>query len=188
MQINATEMKKGTVIELADGLWVITDTMHMTPGNKRGFIQAKIKSLADGHVLQRKFRSTDRVEKAFLEGLKHEYLYEEPPSFVFMDQQSFEQLRLDAAVVGEQMKYIRHNSTVNITFHNGKPISIDLPAAVVLEVKQTDPGMKGDTVSNVFKPATLETGLVVKVPLYINEGNSIKVDTRSGDFVERVNQ
>ena len=187
MQINATEMKKGVVIELEDGLWIVTDTMHMTPGNKRGFIQAKIKSLADGHVLQRKFRSTDRVEKAFLEGRKHEYLYEEPPSFVFMDKESFEQIRLGEDAVGEQMKYIRHNSEVNITFHNGKPISIDLPAAVVLEVTQTDPGMKGDTVSNVYKPATLETGLVVKVPLYINEGNSVKIDTRTGEFLERAN-
>ena len=186
--INATELRKGMVIQQDDGLFVVTDTQHITPGNKRGILQAKIKHLKDGHTIQRRFRSTDRVEQAYLESKKFEYLYEEKSAFVFMDTETYEQLRLDADVVGEEIPYIALNSQVQITFHDGAPVSIDLPSSVVLEVKQTDPGAKGNTVTNVYKPATLETGLVVKVPLHIVIGNRIKVDTRSGEFVERVNQ
>ena len=185
--INATELKKGMVIEQDDGLYVVTDTTHITPGNKRGIIQVKIKHLAEARTIQRRFRSSDRVEQAFLESRKFEYLYEEKPNFVFMDTKSFEQLQLSEEVVGESMPYVTHNSNVQITFHDGAPISIDLPASVVLEVTQTDPGTKGNTVSNVFKPATLETGLVVKVPFHIAIGNKVKVDTRTGEFIERVN-
>ena len=183
--INATELKKGMVIQ--QDLFIITDTQHITPGNKRGILQAKIKHLTQGHTLQRRFRSTDRLEQAFLESRTYEYLYEEKPAYVFMDVKSFEQLRLDEDAVGESMPYISHNSKVQITFHEGSPISIDLPASVVLKIVETDPGVKGNTVSNVFKPATLETGLVIKVPLHITEETLVKVDTRTGEFIERVN-
>ncbi len=186
--INATELKKGMVIEQDDGLFLVTETTHITPGNKRGILQAKIKSLKEGHTIQRRFRSSDRVEQAFLEARAFEYLYEEKPNFVFMDLKSFEQIQLSEEIVGEAMPYISHNSHVQITFHDDNPISIDLPGSVVLEVKQTDPGAKGNTVSNVFKPATLETGLETKVPMHIAIGNRVKVDTRTGAFIERVNQ
>ena len=186
MLINATDMKRGMAITQEGALWIVVDTMHVTPGNWRGFVNAKIKNLADGRVLQKRFRSNEKVEQAFLENREYEYLYEEPPSYVFMDTESFEQVRLDAEIVGEQMQYITHNSKVKVTFHGEKPISIELPTSVVLKVTETDPGVKGDTVSNVYKPAKLETGLVVKVPLHIAQGNTVKVDTRTGEFVERV--
>ena len=186
--INATDLKKGMVIEQDDGLFIIVGTQHITPGNKRGILQAKIKHLKDGRVLQRRFRSTDRLEQAFLDNRVFEYLYEEKPNWVFMDTETFEQIQLGEEAVGEAMPYITHNSKVKITFHDGSPISIDLPASVVLKIAKADPGVKGNTATNVFKPATLETGLVVKVPLHIAEGNFIKVDTRSGEFIERVNK
>jgi elongation factor P len=183
----ATDVKKGHVLNIDGDLYQVMDTRHTTPGNKRGFIQMKIKSLTKGNTIQRKFSSTEDVDIAFLDTKVTEYLYEDAGTFVFMDKETFEQYHLTVEVVGEMMNFVRLNSDVKVTFHEGNPISIELPASVVLGVVQTEPGVKGDTVTNVFKPAELETGYTIKVPLYIEIGEKVKVDTRTGEFLSRAN-
>jgi elongation factor P len=182
----ARDVKRGQVLNFDGSLHKVTGMFHGTPGNKRAFIQMDLKVLKTGQVIKRKFSVTDSVEIAFLDTRLMEYLYRDGENFVFMDLESYEQFPMGTDVVEDNMKYIRENTQVKVIYYDGNPISLDLPAAVVLEVEFTEPGAKGDTVSNVFKPAKLETGMEIKVPLYIEIGESVKVDTRSGEFLERV--
>lgn len=183
--INATEIKRGIVLKVDNELFVVIDFQHITPGNWRGMVQAKIKSLKQGNVIQKRFRSTDKLENVYLNHRVMEYLYPDGDSYCFMDTETLEQIFIQGDAIEAEIPYIALNSQVKITFYEVKPISIELPASVTLKVEETVPGTKGDTVTNVFKPATLETGLVVKVPLFINQGERIKVDTRTGDFISR---
>lgn len=184
--MTASDLRKGMVINHDGELFVITAATHHTPGNKRGLVQVKMKNLEKGNTYAHKFRSTDNIERAFLDSRGMEYLYEEGDAFVFMDDETYEQVHLGADLVGDDMPYVKLNSKVKVTFHEGRPVSVDLPSAVVLQVTHTEPGFKGDTATNVTKPATLETGLEVKVPGYIKEGEQVKIDTRTGEFLERV--
>ncbi len=184
--LNATQLKKGKIIKHEGELFVILTTTHLTPGNKRGMIQVAMRSLSSGTKINYRFRSTDRVEDAFIETRELEYTYQEGDYFVFMDTETWEETHFDADLVSEEMQYLKHNQRVKVNFHADIPVGIDLPTTVELEVTETQPGSRGDTVTNVQKPATLETGLVVKVPLFIEEGESVRVDTRTGEFVERV--
>ena len=184
---SANDIRKGNVLLLDGELLICTDFHHNTPGNKRGIIQAKLKNLASGTIINRKFSSTEKVEFAFLDKRPCEYLYREGTNHVFMDLENYEQFHLSDDTVGEQMQFIVENSEVQLTFHDGNPVSIDLPGSVVMVVKHTEPGLKGDSVSNVFKPATLETGFQLKVPNHINIGDRVKVSTQTGDFQGRVN-
>jgi len=181
----ATDIRKGSVLILEGDLFVCTEFQHKTPGNLRGNVQAKLKNLRDGRSIQRKFSSTERVEFAFLDKRLCEYLYKDNAGFVFMDTETFEQFHLGQDQVGEQMGFIVENGQVAVTFHDGNPVSIELPASVELKVTHTEPGVKGDTVSNVFKPATLETGLEVKVPNHIAIGDVVKISTETKDFLGR---
>ncbi|MHC5036320.1 MAG: elongation factor P [Planctomycetota bacterium] len=184
----ARDVKRGQVLNLDGNLHKVTNMFHGTPGNKRAFIQMDLKDLKSGNNIKRKFSVTDPVEIAFLDTRPMEYLYRDGENHVFMDLETYEQFPFSPEVVEENMRYIRENTTVKVVYYEGNPISLDLPAAVVLKVEFTEPGAKGDTVSNVFKPAQLETGLEIKVPLYIEIGESVKVDTRSGEFLERVKE
>ena len=184
---SANDIRKGNVLLLDGELLICTDFHHNTPGNKRGIIQAKLKNLASGTIINRKFSSTEKVEFAFLDKRPCEYLYREGTNHVFMDLENYEQFHLSDDTVGEQMQFIVENSEVQLTFHDGNPVSIDLPGSVVMVVKHTEPGLKGDSVSNVFKPATLETGFQLKVPNHINIGDRVKVSTQTGEFQGRVN-
>jgi len=183
---NTTDIRKGTVLVVDDDLWVCTDFHHITPGNKRGHVQAKIKSLKSGQTVQRRFSATERVEFAFLDKRPCEYLYQDGKHFVFMDGETYEQYHLSDDQVGEQMGFIIPNSTIQVTFYDGTAIAVDLPASIGLKVTHTEPGVKGDTVSNVFKPATLETGLEIKVPNHIKVGDVVKVGTANKEFIGRV--
>ncbi len=183
--INATEIKRGIVLKVDNELFVVMDFQHITPGNWRGMVQAKIKSLKQGNVIQKRFRSTDKIEDVFLEHRVMEYLYQDGDSYCFMDTETLEQIFIQGDAIEAEIPYISLNSQVKISFYEGKPISVELPASVILSIEETDPGVKGDTVTNVFKPAKLETGLVVKVPLFVNQGERIKVDTRTGEFMKR---
>jgi len=185
--MNATDLRRGTIIDIDGDPCVVTDFQHITPGKGQALMQTKIKNLKTGTTTQRRFRSTDKIDEIYLDTKVMEYLYQDGSSFVFMDIETYDQVSLGEEVAGEAMPYVPPNLRVKITFHEGKPMSIDLPAAVVLEITETDPGEKGNTVTNVFKPATLETGLVVKVPLFVSQGQKIKVDTRTGEFMERAN-
>ncbi|MBN2492716.1 MAG: elongation factor P, partial [Planctomycetes bacterium] len=168
-------------------LWIVVETQHVKLSKGGGAMQTKLKNLARGDHISVRFRSSDKVEPVFLERRDCEYLYPEGEGFVFMDSGNFEQHTLHGDLVGDWMKFVRHNANVNITFHEGRPIAVVLPASVALQVTETEPGVRGDTVSNVFKPATLETGLAVKVPNHIKVGDVVKVSTESGEFLERVN-
>jgi elongation factor P len=181
----ATDIRKGSVLILDGDLFVCTEFQHKTPGNLRGNVQTKLKSLRDGRSIQRKFSSTERVEFAFLDKRACEYLYKESAGYVFMDVETFEQFHLAEDQIKEQMGFIVENAQVAVTFHDGNPVAIELPASVELKVTHTEPGAKGDTVSNVFKPATLETGLEVKVPNHISIGDVVKISTETNDFLGR---
>jgi elongation factor P len=183
--IVANDIKKGMMIKLDGELYMVVDFHHLTPGNKPAMIQAKLKSMRVGNVIQNRFRSTERVEDVYLDHRDMEYLYNDGDMYCLMDSETMEQLFIPKEVLGDTVNYMPHNCQVRVTFYEGRPVSAELPASVVLEVKETDPGVKGDTVTNVFKPATLETGVVIKVPLFINPGDRIKVDTRSGEFLSR---
>ena len=182
---SATDIRKGSVLVLDGALYVCVEFQHSTPGNLRAKVQTKLKNLATGQVVQKRFSSTERVEFAFLDKRPCEYLYQEGAHYVFMDQQNYEQYHLSEDVVSEQMPYILPNTTVQVTFHETQAVSVELPGTVELKVAHTEPGIKGDTVSNVFKPATLETGLTLKVPNHVNIGDVVRVSTQTGEFLGR---
>ena len=185
--INATDIRKGMVVKVDEELFLIVDYEHIAPGNWRAIVQAKMRNIKQGNIVQRRFRSSDKLESVFLESKVMEYLYKQGDTYCFMDTESYEQVMLPADLVDPSMPYVALNSQVRIGFYDGKPLSIDLPTSVVLKIVETDPGSRGNSVTNVFKPAKLETGLVVKVPLFINIGDKVKVDTRSGEFIARDN-
>ena len=186
--MDATNIRKGSFLKHKGDLWQVVDVMHRTPGNKRGFVQAKMRNMRTGAHVTEKFSSNEDVESAWLDTRKAQYLYDDPNTGpVFMDLESFEQYSLDRDILGDAMSYVRENDEVEVTFHDGTPIGLSLPAKVDLIIVETDPAAKGDTVNNVMKPATLETGLVVKVPGHINQGDKIRVSTLTGEFQERVN-
>ncbi|HEY7388177.1 MAG TPA: elongation factor P, partial [Bryobacteraceae bacterium] len=158
---------------------------HRTPGNLRGFVQVKMRKLSSGTMIEHRFSSEDRVEKAALEEHEMEYLYDDGEYFYFMNTESFEQMHLTKDILGESTQYLIPQLKVTVEFYEGKPISVELPATVDLLVVETEPGLKGATVSNVTKPAKLETGLVVQVPPFITEGEKIRVNTAEGTYQER---
>ena len=187
MHLSATEIRKGSVVLFEGTLCLITEYNHHTPGNLRAVIHAKLKNLKTGATFPQRFSSSDRLEIAHLDGREMEYLYPEGEHFVFMDTTSFEQVTMQKEDLGDAMNYMKLNDKVQVAFHDEKPVTVTLPSSVVLTVTQTDPGAKGNSVTNVYKPAKVETGLSVKVPLFIENGQRIKVDTRTGEYLDRVN-
>ena len=183
--INATDLRKGMMIKIDGELYLVVDYQHVTPGNWRGMVQTKLKSMKQGSIVQKRFRSTDKLEDVFLEHRTMEYLYKDGENYCFMDTENYEQVLLPKEAVADAMPYMTLNSQAKIAFYEGKALSVELPTSVSLKIIETDPGMKGDTVVNVYKAAKVETGLVVKVPLFINNGEVIKVDTRTGEFLGR---
>ena len=183
--MRSTEIKPGMILEMDGEPWEVTGFDHVTPGKGRAIIHVELRNLVNGRTQQQRLRSSDNVEKAFLEKKKMEYLYEDASGYVFMDNESYEQTPMSKESFAERMRFVKLNDQVTVLFHGGKAISIELPAAVVLEVTETEPGMKGDTVTNVTKPAKLETGLEVKVPLFINQGDKLKVSTLTAEYIER---
>ena len=183
--INATDIRKGLIIKIDGELFSVSDFQHVTPGKGRAHMQVSIKSLKQGNVTQKRFRSTDKVEDVFLEHIDMEYLYKDGEDFCFMNTENYEQVLLTKEVLGDTMLYITPNSKIKVSFYEGNAVGIELPASVTLKIIETDPGTKGDTVTNVFKPAKLETGHIIKVPLFINPGELVKVDTRTSQFLGR---
>ncbi len=186
--MEASELRKGSVILHKGDLWAAVEVMHRTPGNLRGFVQAKLRNVKTGAHITERFSSKENVESAWLDTRPAQYLYDDASlGPVFMDNESYEQFSLPREVLADAMSYLLPNAEVEITFHETTPIGIRLPAKVELVVTETEPAAKGDTVNNVQKPATLETGLVIKVPAHISAGDKVRVSTVTGEFQERVN-
>jgi elongation factor P len=182
----AVQIKKGNVIKWKDQLWRVTDTQQTFIGKRGAYHQMKLQNLADGHVENERFSSDQEVEKAFLEVHKMQYLYEDGVSYVFMDPASGDQVHIGADLLEGIIPFMAYNADVDVQFHEGKAISVELPPSVALEVTHTEPAVKGDTATTVTKPATLETGHVIsKVPGHIKTGDRIRVDTRTGEFLGR---
>jgi elongation factor P len=184
--IAATQIKRGMTIKLNGELYRVFSFQHITPGNWRGMVQTKLKSVKTGSIVEHRFRSEDRVEQAYMEMHQMEYLYTDGTDYYFMNTASFEQIHLPLELLEDSVPYLTPNIQIQVEFYEGKPIGIDLPASVELKVVSTEPTLRGATVSNVNKPATLETGLVIQVPPFINEGELIRVDTSDGKYLERV--
>ncbi len=173
------------VIKFNNDLFSIFSMTHRTPGNLRGFVQVRMRNLRSGSMTEHRFSSEDRVEKALLEEHEMEYLYDDGEYFYFMNTESFEQMHLMKDLLGDATQYLIPQLKVTVEFYEGKPIGVELPATVDMTVVETEPALKGATVSNVTKPAKLETGLVVQVPPFITEGEKIRVNTAEGTYQER---
>jgi elongation factor P len=183
--ISSTQMRPGMVIKFNNDLYSIFSVSHRTPGNLRGFVQAKMRSLRTGAMAEHRFSSEDKVEKALLEQQEMEYLYDDGEYYYFMNTETFEQMHLMKDLLGDATQYLIPQLKVSVEFYEGKPMSVELPPTVDLTVVETEPGLKGATVSNVTKPAKMETGLMVQVPPFITEGEKIRVNTAEGTYQER---
>ncbi len=187
MPIEYSQVRKGMVLVGEDGqLYHVVDRDLNTPGNWRAILQLKLKNLKTGSITDRRVRPQDKVEQAYLDKREMEYIYHDSTGYVFMDTETFDQISLLEDMVGELMQYMKPNARASVTFHDTKPLSIELPSTVELEVTETEPALKGATAAAQFKPATLETGLKITVPPFIGIGEKIKVDTRTGEYLERV--
>lgn len=183
--LSTTDFKRGLKIEIDATPFEIIEFQHVKPGKGGAFVRTKLRNLFTGRVLDQTFRSGEKVGKPDLETRMMQYLYKEGADYVFMDMTSYEQLHVTEEQTGGKGGYLKEGQESKVLLYNGNPLDVDIAASVVLEVTETEPGAKGDTVSNVLKPAVLETGLTVNVPLFINTGDHVKVDTRSGDYLGR---
>jgi elongation factor P len=183
--IQATRLKKGMLVKLGNDLFRVLDLQHFTPGNKRGFIQAKMRNIRTRSLSDQKFRSEEDVERAVLDEREMQYLYKDGESFHFMDTTSFEQLHIASEVLGDSVHYIKPDALITVEFYGDEPVGIELPVTVDLRVEDTVPGIKGATASAQVKPARLETGLVVQVPPFVNTGDTVRVSTDTGQYLSR---
>jgi elongation factor P len=183
--MQSTQLRPGMVVKFNNDLFSIFSVNHRTPGNLRGFVQAKMRNLRSGTMIEHRFSSEDRVERALLDEQEMEFLYDDGEFYYFMNTETFEQIHLTKELLGEGVNYLVSQTKVHVEFFEGKPLSVELPATVDLAVVETEPGLKGATASNVTKPATLETGLVVQVPPFISTGEKIRVNTAEGTYQER---
>ncbi len=184
--ITTADFRNGITIDLDGNLFNLVYFQHVKPGKGGAFVRTRLKNLKTGAVMEKTFRAGEKVELAILDKRRMQYLYREGDDFIFMDQETFEQMPIAQAEVGEAAKYLVEGVTVEVPLYEGKIVGVEPPVFVDMEVVDTAPGVKGDTASGGSKPATLETGLVVNVPFFIEAGNRVKVDTRSGEYVERV--
>ena len=183
--IAATQLRPGMVVKFNNELHSVFSMVHRTPGNLRGFVQAKMRNLRSGSMMEHRFSSEDLVEKAQLDEHEMEYLYDDGEFYYFMNTETYEQMHLMKDLLVDATQYLIPQLKVTVEFYEGKAMSVELPATVDLTVVETEPGLKGATVSNVTEPAKLETGLVVQVPPFINEGEKIRVDTSEGAYMSR---
>ena len=183
--ITAGDFKKGITVEWDGGVWNIVDFQHVKPGKGAAFVRTKIKNVMTGAVVERTFNPTDKMPRAIIDSKEMQYLYNDGDLYYFMDPETYEQEPLSKDAVEDAVKYVKENMNVTIRYFKGKAFSVEAPNFVDLEVTQTEPGFKGDTASNTYKPATVETGYELMVPLFINIGDVIKIDTRSGEYLSR---
>jgi len=178
-------MKKGMLIKMGDDLLRVLDLQHVTPGNLRGFVRVRFRNIRTNALADQKLRSEDTVERAVLDEKQMQYLYKDGDSYHFMDTDTYEQMHISAEALGDSVNYIMPDATIAVEFYGSEPVGIELPPTVDLKVVDTAPGIKGATASNQIKPATLETGLVVNVPPFVNTGDTVRVSTDTGEYLSR---
>ena len=183
--ITAGDFKKGITIEWDGGVWNIVDFQHVKPGKGAAFVRTKIKNVMTGAVVERSFNPTDKMPKAIIETKEMQYVYNDGDLYYFMDVETYEQLPMTHDQVEDAIPFVKEGTNVTMRFFKGKAFSVEAPNFVVLEVTDTEPGFAGDTASNTYKPATLETGFTLQVPLFINTGDMIQIDTRTGEYLKR---
>lgn len=183
--LSATQLRPGMVIKFNNELYSVFSMTHRTPGNLRGFVQAKLRSLRNGSMNEHRFSTDDKIEKAVLDQQDMEYLYDDGEYYYFMNVENYEQMHLTKELLGDATDFLIPQLKITVEFHEGKAIGVELPPTVDMTVIETEPGLKGATVSNVTKPAKMETGLVVQVPPFISEGEKIRVNTSEGTYQER---
>ena len=186
MKITAIEIKPGMIIEHKNDYWNVLKTQHVKPGKGGAFNQVELKSVIKGTKLNERFRSSETVEKASLEEITYNYLYSDENNYFFMDPKTFEQIEINKETIGEKGKLLMENLEVSVSFYNEKPLSIDLPNQVQCKIEKTDVALKGQTVSSSYKPATLDNGLNIQVPPFIESGDDIIIDTRNLEYVKKI--
>ncbi|HEY8081687.1 MAG TPA: elongation factor P [Acidimicrobiales bacterium] len=183
--VSTNDLKNGISLRLDDGLFTVIDFQHVKPGKGGAFVRTKLRNVRTGAVIERTYRAAETLEQAVIDKRDMSFLYRDGEDYVFMDQTTYDQLSVGRASLGEASDYLREGGDAIVQLYDTEVVGIDLPASVELVVSETEPGVQGDRVSGARKPATLETGLVVQVPLFVNPGESIKVDTRTGEYVTR---
>ncbi len=184
--ISAGDFRNGLTFEFDGNVYQVVEFQHVKPGKGAAFVRTKLKNVISGSMVERTFNPTEKVEKAMIERKDMEYLYEDSGLFYFMDQETYEQIPLNQEQLGDSLKFVKENMTVTILSYKGSVFAVEPPNFVELEVTATEPGVKGNTASNVTKPATVETGATINVPMFINEGDKIKIDTRTSEYLSRV--
>ena len=186
MKILGNEIKSGMIIEHKNDLWSVLKTQHVKPGKGGAFNQVELKSVKKGTKLNERFRSSDSVERAILDDKKFNFLYEDEKNCHFMDQNNFEQIQVNKVLLGEKSKLLKENMEVNVQFHDEEALSVDLPSSIELKIENTDAAIKGQTASSSYKPATLENGIKIMVPPFINSDDKIVLDTRTLEYIKKV--
>ena len=185
MAFSTNDLKNGITLDLDDGLWTVIEFQHVKPGKGGAFVRTKLKNVLTGKVVDKTFNAGAKVEIENVDRRDYTYLYTDGDGYVFMDQTDYDQITVSAATVGDAKNFLLENQQVTIALNNGNPLYIDLPASVILEITYTEPGLQGDRSSAGTKPATLETGYEIQVPLFVETGTKVKVDTRTGDYLGR---
>jgi elongation factor P len=184
--ITTNDLKNGITLELDNGLFTVVEFQHVKPGKGGAFVRTKLRNLRNGNVFEKTFNAGIRVEQAILDKRDMQFLYKDGEDFVFMDTESYDQSNISPTALGEAAEYLVEQAMAIIAYYNGEIVTVEIPASVELVVAETEPGVQGDRVSGAKKPATLETGKVIQVPLFVNVGDKLKVDTRTGDYITRV--
>lgn len=183
--LTAGDFRNGITFDMDGQVYQVIEFQHVKPGKGAAFVRTKFKNVVTGAVVEKSFNPTDKFENAYIERKDYEYLYNDGELYYFMDVETYEQIPLDASKLGDNFKFVKENDTVKIMSYKGNVFGVEPPLFVTLEVTETEPGVRGDTATNVTKPATLETGAVIKVPIFINSGEKVKIDTRTGEYMER---
>jgi elongation factor P len=183
--VSTNDLKRGMSLDLPEGLFQVVDFQHVKPGKGGAFVRTKLKNYRTGAVIDRTFRADEKVPLAVIDKREMQYLYRDSSSLVFMDNESYDQIHVEAGDLGDAVSYLKEGDSAVLPVYDGLVVGVELPAAVELTIAETEPGVQGDRVSGARKPATLETGLVIQVPLFIEPGEKVKVDTRSGDYLAR---
>ena len=184
--VDAGSFKNGLTIQMDNGIWQIVEFQHVKPGKGAAFVRTKLKNIVSGGVVEKSFRPTEKFDLAHIDRKEYQYLYTDGDLYNFMDTETFEQIALNQDEIGDAMKFVKENEMVKMCSHNGSVFAVEPPLFVELEITETEPGFKGDTATGATKPAIVETGAQVLVPLFVNQGDTIKIDTRTGEYLSRV--